>query len=45
MTRTIAIKIVRTPLVADLYDSLLEKYMGVVYSTRDMRLKKLRARL
>jgi hypothetical protein len=36
--------IVKMPLVADLYESLLAKYRGVRYSTREMRLKQAFAR-
>ena len=35
---------VKKPLVADLYESLLAKYRGVRYSTREMRLKQAFAR-
>lgn len=37
-------RIVKMPLVADLYESLLAKYRGVRYSTREMRLNKASAR-
>jgi hypothetical protein len=44
MTRAKADTIVIMPLVADLYESLFEKYIGVRYSTREMYLNRLRAR-
>jgi hypothetical protein len=44
MARAKTDKRVKKPLEADLYESLLVKYRGVRYSTRDMYLNKARAR-
>jgi hypothetical protein len=44
MARITAVKMVKRPLVAEVYESLLVKYKGVRYSTREMYLKPARTR-